>query len=230
MAVGECAVGGVSRAPWAGPFNGFQAASGLLLLSLVTPAALAEERARGSLEVLLSTPLSSRSLVLGKWWAHYRIVPWLALLPATVAAAHAAPHDRWLGVTLVIGFVLACGAAVTSLGIGLATWIARLDLALTLSAAVSVFVTVVWLVLWMFLSQASPSGLGLASASPLFGVGLLTAAIAWASPEEWLLCRNWSLFWILAYSTIAAGLLQLTLATFDRCLGRITPRRTRGTR
>ena len=47
---------------WAGPFNGFQAAVGLLLLSVTTPAALAEDRARGSLELLLSTPISTRSL------------------------------------------------------------------------------------------------------------------------------------------------------------------------
>ena len=92
LAVVECAGRG-SRGTtlWAGPFNGFQAAVGLLLLSLVTPASLAEERARGSLEVLLSTPLSTRSLVLGKWLAHYRVVPWLALLPGLVAIAMRSP-------------------------------------------------------------------------------------------------------------------------------------------
>jgi ABC-type transport system involved in multi-copper enzyme maturation permease subunit len=224
LAVYECATGGARRTPWAGPFNGFQAAVGLLLLSLVTPAALAEERARGSLEVLLSTPLSTRSLVLGKWWAHYRVVPCLALLPATVAAAHAVPHQRWLGVALVMGTVLAYGAAVTSLGIGLATWVSRLDRALTLSAAVSVFITVVWVGLMAFLFRGNVLGLGLASASPLLGVGLLTTKMAEASPEKWHLYVSCSLFWVLVYSGVALGLLKVTLATFDPCLGRVTPR------
>jgi hypothetical protein len=42
------------RTSWACPFNGFQTAFGLLL-SPVTPAALAEARARGTLDVLLTT-------------------------------------------------------------------------------------------------------------------------------------------------------------------------------
>ncbi len=54
---------------------------GLLLVSLSAPTALAEERVRGSLDVLLATPLSTSSIVWGKWWAFYRIVPRLALLP-----------------------------------------------------------------------------------------------------------------------------------------------------
>ena len=89
MAVAECTVSGTGRAVWARPFNGFQAAVGLGLLSLLAPATLAKERARGSLDVMLSTPLSTSSLVLGKWLACYRIVPCLAVLPAVVAAAHA---------------------------------------------------------------------------------------------------------------------------------------------
>ena len=40
---------------------------GMLLLSASAPTALAEERARGSLDVLLATPLSTRSIVVGKW-------------------------------------------------------------------------------------------------------------------------------------------------------------------
>ncbi|HZW34305.1 MAG TPA: ABC transporter permease subunit [Isosphaeraceae bacterium] len=223
LAVGECAVRGVKRTDWAAPFNGFQSAVGLLLLSLITPASLAEERARGSLEVLLSTPLSSRSLVLGKWLAHYRVVPGLALLPGLVAAAHAVPSGRWLGVPLVMGTVLATGAAVTSLGIALATWVPRLDRALTLSAAASVFVTVAWVPLVFLLCQDNKAlGMGLASASPLFGVGLFTSAIAGTSPASGTSLAGWSLFWLLIFGGIALVLLGATLASFDACLGRIS--------
>ncbi len=55
----------------------------LLIVSVTT--ALVEERVRGSLDVLLTTPLSSRSLVLAKWWSVYRRVPWLLFLPMMVA-------------------------------------------------------------------------------------------------------------------------------------------------
>ena len=97
LAAYECSIKGVRGTPWAGFFNGFQSAVGLMLLSLVTPASLAEDRARGSLEVLLSTPLPTHSLVSGKWLAHYRVVPWLALLPGVVAVAHAIPSGAGLG-------------------------------------------------------------------------------------------------------------------------------------
>src|SRR5262249_19191358 len=44
-----------------------EAAIGFLLMSLTSATSLAEERARGSLDVLLSTPLSTPSIVWGKW-------------------------------------------------------------------------------------------------------------------------------------------------------------------
>ena len=37
---------------------------------------------RGSLDLLMSTPLSTRTIVLGKWWAVFRVVPVLAVIPA----------------------------------------------------------------------------------------------------------------------------------------------------
>ena len=207
---------------WAGPFNGFQAAVGLLLLSLVTPASLAEDRARGSLEVLLSTPLSSRSLLLEKWFAHYRVVPWLAVLPGVVAAAHAASTGRWLGVVLVVATVLAQGAAVTSLGIALAVWVPRLDRALTLSAAVAVFFTVAWIpLMFLFCRDDRALGMGLAAASPLFGVGVLTSEIVDASPATWGQRSGWSLFWVVIGSSASLAFLGAALATFDSCMGRI---------
>jgi ABC-2 family transporter protein len=225
LAVVECA-GRVGRGAtiWASLFNGFQAAVGLLLLSLVTPASLAEERARGSLELLLSTPLSTRSIVLGKWLAHYRVVPWLACLPGIVAVAHAVSSGRWLGVPLVVAMVLAHGAAVTSLGIALAIWVPRLDRALTLSAAVAVFFTVAWVPLMFLLFRDDKAlGMGMASASPLFGVALLTSAIVEDTPASWVLRAGWAVFWIVAACAASLALLGAALATFDACLGRIRP-------
>ena len=51
-------------------------------VSLFAPTVLAEERVRGSLDVLMTTPLSTDRIVLAKWWGAYRVVPALAILPA----------------------------------------------------------------------------------------------------------------------------------------------------
>src|SRR5262249_24948934 len=48
--------------------SGLHVSAGLLLLSVAAATSLGEERQRGSLDVLLVTPLSTRSIVLGKWW------------------------------------------------------------------------------------------------------------------------------------------------------------------
>jgi ABC-type transport system involved in multi-copper enzyme maturation permease subunit len=220
LGVAEFVLGGPRRAFWAGPFNGFQAAVGLGLLSLVSPAVLAEERARGSLDVLLSTPISTADLVLGKWCACYRIVLAMAVLPAVLAFAHAMPHQRWIGVALVAGTVLAHGAAVTSLGLALATWVARIDRALILSATASVLMTVGWIPLVALVFQGGALTLGLAMGSPFLGVALVTSEMPRASAREWPRSVGCSLAWIVVETAIALSLLLATLATFDRCLGR----------
>jgi ABC-type transport system involved in multi-copper enzyme maturation permease subunit len=222
LAVTECTTRGTTRVFWPRPYNGFQAAVGLGLLSLLAPATLAEERARNSLGLLLSTPLSSRSLVLGKWFACYRVVPFLALLTAAVAAAHAAVFQRWSGVFLATGMILAQGAAVTSLGIALATWVPRVERALILSATASVLITAGWIPLVLVLFGENSLGPGLAMASPLFGIVQITIDLASARSDVWHLHESWALVWIAVFSAVSLALLLATLATFDRCLGRIT--------
>jgi hypothetical protein len=220
LAVWECATKGPRLTGWASLFNGFQAAVGLLLLSVIVPAALAEDRARGSLEVLLSTPIPTRSIVLSKWCAYYRAVPAMAILPTIVAMAHARATERWAGVVLLAALVLAQGTAVTSLGIALATWVPRVDRALILSATVMVIATVAWVPLSLVLFQGNSVGLGLASASPFLGVGLLTTSMAQANQAEWSLRVGWAAFWIVFYLSLGFSLLYAALASFDRCVGR----------
>ena len=74
--------GALDGGPAGAIVNGFQVAVGLLLLSVTAATSLAEERARGSLDLLLSTPLSTRQIVLGKWLGAFRVVPLLVILPA----------------------------------------------------------------------------------------------------------------------------------------------------
>ncbi len=66
-----------------------------MLVSLAAPTVLAEERVRGSLDVLLATPLSTDRIVLSKWWGIYRVVPALALLPAIGAVLIAATEPTF---------------------------------------------------------------------------------------------------------------------------------------
>jgi ABC-2 family transporter protein len=66
--------------------NALQVAVGLLMLSVSAATSLAEERQRGSLEVLMATPLPTRSIVWGKWWGTFRSVPRLLILPSLLTA------------------------------------------------------------------------------------------------------------------------------------------------
>ena len=68
-----------------GMMNMFQVSVGLLLLSVSAATSLAEERVRGSLDVLLSTPLSTRSILAGKWWGTFRQTAHVLVWPAIVA-------------------------------------------------------------------------------------------------------------------------------------------------
>ena len=74
--------------------NALQVAGGLLMLSVSAATSLAEERQRGSLDVLMATPLPTRSIVWGKWWGTFRAVPPLLILPVAVAFALASHTGR----------------------------------------------------------------------------------------------------------------------------------------
>jgi ABC-type transport system involved in multi-copper enzyme maturation permease subunit len=132
--------------PW-GPsvcawVNALQVSIGLILVCVTTGTALAEERAQGSLDLLLATPLTTRAIVWGKWLGAYCTVPLLAVLPALVATALLWRSSRlaaWLG---LLALVLGQGVAITSLGLAVTTWIARLGRALAVSVTLLVLLTV----------------------------------------------------------------------------------------
>src|SRR4029079_7528673 len=91
--------------------NGFQVATGLLLLSATSSTSMAEERMRGSLDVLLTTPLSTREIVTGKWWGTFRLVPPLALIPALAIGLIGVHDDFALQELIAIGWLTVFGAA-----------------------------------------------------------------------------------------------------------------------
>ena len=102
--------------------NGFQVAIGMLLLSVTAATSLSEERVRGSLDVLMTTTLSTREIVLGKWLGTFRRVPLLAVLPVLVVACNDPSKPHYIPTILMtMIFVFVCGAAITSLGLAMAT-------------------------------------------------------------------------------------------------------------
>ncbi len=74
--------------------GGLQATFGLLLVSFTAPTALAVERARGSLDVLMTTPLSTGRIVLAKWWASlsHRPGPGVSAGTRAVAVGYLVPE------------------------------------------------------------------------------------------------------------------------------------------
>jgi ABC-type transport system involved in multi-copper enzyme maturation permease subunit len=210
----------------AGSFlNALQVAAGMLLLSISAASTLAEERVRGSLDVLLATPLPTRSIVWGKWWGTFRAVPLLALAPGLATAAIAYRHGHWSAVVLVVGLVVAYGAALTSIGLALATWVPRLSRAVGLCVAAHVGITVGWVVFAIIMTPGTPglTGPGLASFSPFLGVMLPSLEMQFNRPSgsNWDEVVGWLAFWTLVDAALAAVLLRAVLVTFNHCLGRV---------
>jgi ABC-type Na+ efflux pump permease subunit len=235
--------------------NGFIVIIGLLLFSVSAVTSLSEERARGSLDVLLTTPLSTPTILQAKWWGTFRTVPLLAALPAlnlmaTSVLSMVSRGSRFAaagGVVtgtvssdtgsaialfltgLITLSILAYGAAVTSVGLALATWIRRPGRAAALCTAAFVVMVVVPIVSSVLLLQKREN-LWLLIGSPFLGVGATSEVVlryASTGAESRLIKEFLGplLLWIAIYLSVAAGLYVLTVYTFDRCLGRVRQRR-----
>jgi ABC-type transport system involved in multi-copper enzyme maturation permease subunit len=120
----------------------------------------------------------------------------------------------------MLGLVLGYGAVITSLGLGLATWIKQPSRALTMSVTIYVLVSISWLPIAMLSERLGFTGSCLALASPFFMVRELTNAALYHRGEMdvW---DAWAALWTAAYPWVAACLFLMTLKTFDRCLGRL---------
>jgi ABC-type Na+ efflux pump permease subunit len=220
---------------------------GMLMLSATAPTSLAEERVRGSLDVLLATPLTTRSIVVAKWWGVFRRALVLGLLPlyTGVFLAAATPDtptligmrvstapfpltfwDRTFAATFCAADFLASCAAIVSLGLALATWVPRLGRAVALSVTAYVLAGVGWvfLVILLFENRPVPSRWLLncvLALSPIAGPIIVIESLsgfAW-QPRTGL----WGgiVTVILIKATVAGLLLRATIRTFDRCLGRV---------
>jgi ABC-type transport system involved in multi-copper enzyme maturation permease subunit len=210
--------------------NSLLPAVGLLLATVAAVTAMAEERVRGSLDVLLSTPLLTRAIVWAKWRTAFRPIPRLLLLPAFLGGLAAwsgtglSLVQSWACLGLLIGLLLASGAFLTSLGLALATWIPRVGRAIGYYVGLYVFQCVVWPLVG--LGMFGGPEVGAALLSPVFAGETLTGIMT----NPFLLLDQaaplflWGAIWVVVL-TVGAGLLYwLTVVTFDRCLGRMPER------
>ena len=117
--------------------NMVQVTIGLLLVSVGAATSLAEERVRGSLDILLSTPMST---TLDPGWgsggAASERVRRRDLDRPRRRSSSPPTAGYWAIYIVLLGLVLAYGAAITSLGLALATWVSRLGRAIALCVTV----------------------------------------------------------------------------------------------
>jgi hypothetical protein len=243
--------------------NGFQATFGLLLLSLAAPTVLAEERVRGSLDVLLTTPLATDRIVLAKWWGAFRAVPALALLPAigclflAMEMPDVLPGIRRFGQTpaplevldrvayvgLPVGLLLAQGAAVTSVGLALATWTRRIGRAVAMSVTAYALVAFISPILLEIIPEilielriypnieaAAFIVMVIGSACPIFGQVITFNTRTWPPAQSRGAFYIGQVIVILATLAFAMVVLALTMATFNPCVGRASERARRAPR
>ncbi|GAC1315251.1 MAG: hypothetical protein NVSMB14_15270 [Isosphaeraceae bacterium] len=201
--------------------NGLQAAIGILLLCVQSSTSLSEERERGSLDILMSTPISTWSIVWGKWLGSFRGVPALTILPTGLAVVLAAygPNHGWWHVVMIFGLILAYGAWASSMGLALATWVRKLGRAVAIAVAVDVFVTVGWVFVLLALFRMGSNQEGPMMISHFFGPGELTFECAGPGPRN---NAGPAFVIIVLYLIASAGILLAAYLTFNRCLGRIT--------
>ena len=182
--------------PWV---NALQVSISLLFLSVVAATSLAEERVRGSLDVLMTTPLETWEIVIGKWLGTFRLVPPLAILPVLVVFGAAHPQLRWQAAIEMAAFVLCAGATITGLGLGMATWCPRLGRAVGLTVSVYLLVTVGWLFAVMAFGHG-PGTEELLMGSPFFWAGAMTDDVLRSGVHGH---QGATIFWTLFYAATA---------------------------
>jgi hypothetical protein len=205
-------------------------AIGLLLLSISAPLSLAEERDRGSLDVINATALPTRSIVWGKWLGTFAIVPRLIILPSWVTVALAMVTGYWVGVLVLVMTIGAAAAVITSLGLALATCHPRANRAVAVSLLAYVLWIVGTLVVPWFLPWPGDENL-LLLVNPCVHVfvatleagSLLRGDSALGSPG-FVRYLGWIMLAIGMQLVLAAGLFAATLRSYDRCLGRLPDR------
>lgn len=220
---------------------------GLLLATVGAVTVLADERTRGNLDILFTTPLSSRQIALAKWRAAFAIIPKVLFLPALVSlivlvnnldrtrggffSNRSDPLDR---MAMFVGMIIlwtSSGIFLTSLGLWLATQIKQLGRAVGLAVTIYVGISIGWIFLVMAVSSKDDTALAVISASPIFTAAFGTVCMMGMEGGDSItaLCLG-TFLWSAFYIIMSAILLAVTLRIFDRKLGRISLTKSRPSR
>jgi ABC-type transport system involved in multi-copper enzyme maturation permease subunit len=204
--------------------NGLQVAVGMLFLTVSAVTALSEERVRGSLDVLMVTPLSSTQIVLGKWLGSFRHIPYLVILPGAIIVALALLENLWEFPVLLLGYLFAYGAFLTTAGVLIAIVVARLGRAVTVAVILYALMSVFWPILLTLIQRQvnSQEAVGLLMGSP--GLGALYLSVA-AVERRGVGEANflwWSILWTAGLWILAFIQLGFALISFDYFLGRVS--------
>jgi hypothetical protein len=144
----------------------------------------------------------------------------LLALPALTCAVLASETGGWFSAGVLLVSVLSSAAFWTSIGLALSTWVPRLGRAISAAAIVYALINLGWPILAQTVFQNDwPLGVGLTIVSPFHASFELTCSIE--RPRYFGPAFAWYPGWIVVQAVVAVGLLLTTLATFDRCIGRI---------
>jgi ABC-type transport system involved in multi-copper enzyme maturation permease subunit len=208
--------------------NDFQVGLGMLLVAGASVTLLGDERAGSTgLDVLLVTPLSTQAVIEAKWWAAFRLLPLLLLMPVALASVRAALFGGWLGVALIAGLVFVQGAFVTTIGLAFSVWTSSVRRAMIMSVAIYLIVSLIGL-LPRFMWGDSATATGLSAMSPFVASGYPIVEYIDINffRHRAKQCINWSVLWIIAYTLASIVTLVILLISSDRCLGRAEDRRS----
>ncbi len=229
---------------------GFAAGIGLLAVAVRAGSAWPEKQGedRNGLDVLLTTPLSARTIVLGKWWSAFRVVPLIALLPtlsAVVLASGApaqpfvppgfpprpfdlSPWERLAAPVLVLSQILLYGGAFVSLALFLATRFTRQACVLFATVAAYGMITFVvpTIAEIMLLRSDRPLAEGLGAISPIAGPIVTLAPMFNPTFSPLRKLFPYELAWLLVASVVAWALFRATISSFDGWMGRISSGRS----
>jgi ABC-type transport system involved in multi-copper enzyme maturation permease subunit len=184
----------------------------------------------GQRDVLMTTPLSSRAIVLGKWWASFRAIPKLSVLPGVLALGFALKNGDGLEAipfaALIAAFVIAYGAVITSWGLALAVWQPRLERAVCFSVAAYLTATVIYPTIALKALELREEDFAVLWVSPFFGMFTPMAWKIWRVGNPHPPAELAMSVWVILTLAFAYAILQITIASFDRRLGRMRAVRT----
>jgi ABC-type transport system involved in multi-copper enzyme maturation permease subunit len=211
--------------------SAFIVSIGLLLVSVHSATVLAEERSHGSLDVLLTTPLATRSIVVGKWWGAFRPVPKLAVLPGLIAVGVTAQRSGVVAAVfysiLTTALVLAYGAFFAGVGLAMATGQPRLGRAVGFSVGIFLIVTIIYPAFVISTTRTGPGDMLLLWISPFFGMFIPMGWICWFNSHSLGVGAVAMFFWVVLTAVAAWAIRGATVRSFDRLVGRASERSSR---